>query len=106
MIGNLDAPRFKVRELAMRRLIWLGGAAERALNRALKDPPSEEARRRIETILPELVRPLRCVPILERLGTREARRLLRRLAVDGSTAATAVAARAALARLTPQRPSQ
>ncbi len=91
----------------------LRGAGDEAvphIEKALKRPPSAEARQRMESLLKEIQqarlpapatrRLLWCVELLEQLGTPEAGQLLDRLA-QGSPAAWATReARAALGRLT------
>lgn len=106
LIAQLDSDDFAVREratTALRRLDW---EAEPALCKVLENKPSLEMRQRVKqllddirkrTPLPELLRMLRGIEILEQIGTREARRVIARLA-EGTTR-PAREAKAALERL-------
>src|SRR5207253_550583 len=86
--ADLDSARFADRERAARELERLGSEAEPALRGLLAGRPSPEARRRAEAILansagrlaPEALRHHRAVAVLERIGTPDARVLLRDLA--------------------------
>lgn len=90
LIADLDDQNFEKRQRAQKALADLGDLAEPALRAALKRAPSLEVRRRVETLLeqikpiprtrPAQLRELRCVGILERIDTPEARTLLERLA--------------------------
>jgi WD40 repeat protein len=87
-ISELDDDDFKVRERAMRALSEIGADAADAIRRALANPPSAEARNRMQSLLnrlgkggdPERLRCLRAVEVLERIGTAAARNVLRDLA--------------------------
>jgi hypothetical protein len=107
MIARLDSDDFDVREEARLELEGLADQAEAALRRALESGPPLEQRRRIERLLarldaaataPEVLRPSRAVAVLARLGTPEARELLRRLSKGAPEAALTRQARAALRR--------
>jgi RNA polymerase sigma factor (sigma-70 family) len=108
LIGDLDSERFEVRQKAMEELGQLGEHAEPALRAALAAKPPLEARKRIDELLerirafsatPERLRELRTVEILERIGTSDARQVLRTF-VEGSPAARLTReAKAALQRL-------
>jgi hypothetical protein len=108
LIADLDHPNFDTREKATRELQRLGERAEPALRRARAAGPGEETRRRIDQILtgrgavtdPELLRAIRGVEVLERIGTPEARRLLQALAGGAPDARLTREARASLVRLT------
>lgn len=86
LIRQLDSDQFEQRESASRRLKACGRAAEDALRQALKDKPTIEQRKRIESLLANLERssrlPLsdfrtaRAVAVLEGINTEEARRVL------------------------------
>jgi WD40 repeat protein len=111
-IAELDDPRFATRERAARDLEAAGKAAEPLLRERLNQGLSLEARRRIEQLIPRVVkarpRPkelaaLRAIEILERIGNAEARELLRRLADGHARSSLTEQARAALARLTARR---
>jgi hypothetical protein len=105
LIADLDSEEFAVREAATKDLAALGERAEPALRQALKDRPSLEARKRLEGLLApqrvppgEVLRGLRAVWVLERIGTVEARQMLQKLA-SGAMAPQTCAAREALERL-------
>jgi hypothetical protein len=110
-IADLDSNRFAVREKATRELRRLGVEAEPALVRALRNPPSPEVRRRLESLLkrpaqsedlipaPEELRALRAVEVLEHSATPAACRLLRHLAAGDPDAWLTREAKAAVARL-------
>jgi hypothetical protein len=88
LIGDLEVDSFTVREKATRELEQAGLTAKPALVKALAAMPPAEKKRRIEE-LPErlgrtgpsrdLVRPVRAVELLERIGTPEARQVLEAL---------------------------
>jgi len=93
LIADLDNDRFEVREKATIELIRLGKSAEPALRQTLKNPASAEVRLRAERVLgelnpsrlsPDLLRALRALDVLERIGTPEARKVIDSLA-KGST---------------------
>jgi WD40 repeat protein len=108
LIGDLDSPRYPIREAAMRDLERLGANARAAVDAALKRSGiTPEARERLEKLAEkisrpdtglEFVRPLRGVELLERIGTPEAAAQLKRLATGGDAPSTRVA-KEALARL-------
>src|SRR5262249_10610047 len=86
LIRDLDDETFAVRAKAMKELEELGELAEPALRAALQGKPSLEARRRVEQLLKRLeeqmptserLRTLRGIAVLEKIGTPEARELLR-----------------------------
>jgi WD40 repeat protein len=108
LIAQLDDGSFAVRDRANRDLQQLGKAAQAALLRALKGNPTPEVRRRVELLLSkleetavpaDLLRPLRALEILERIGTAEARQVLAALAEGDPGAALTQQAQAALERL-------
>jgi tricorn protease-like protein len=85
MIKDLDSDEWVVRETASADLEKAGARALSALTRALYNPPSLEARRRIERLLVHLdpadvpaedLVAMRGVQALEYIGTPEAKRLL------------------------------
>jgi RNA polymerase sigma factor (sigma-70 family) len=91
-IGQLDSPRFAVREAAAAELAKFGEGAAGQLRRALTGTISAEARERLEKILAgwgddhhRLVLG-RGLEVLERIGTPEAKKLLTELAggADGA----------------------
>jgi WD40 repeat protein len=88
LIADLDDDSFKVRERASRELALAGDDAAEALREALHKSPSAEVKRRIEDLLARLkkggysqrLRFLRALEALERIGTQEAKNVLRSLA--------------------------
>jgi hypothetical protein len=109
LIRNLDAEEFAVRENASKELGEMGKVCVPALRQALAQPPSAEVRHRAEAILnhlkehagsPARLRQLRAVEVLERIGSAEAKRILRGLA-GGAAAQLTREAERALQRLTP-----
>jgi WD40 repeat protein len=107
-IADLGNVRFTIRNRATIALEALGEQPEGLLREALRASPSLEHRRRIETLLtrierfappPERLRGLRTLTVLERIGTAEARQLLRALAAGAPNARLTEEARQALARL-------
>src|SRR5262249_40268758 len=107
-IADLDDDRFSVREKAVRELAALGDRAVPALRRLLAGRPSPEARRRAEQLLaksnglvtvPEVLRELRAVEVLERIATPDARRLLAGLAAGAADARLTEEAKASVERL-------
>jgi len=107
LLRQLDSDDFAEREAATRELEKLGEAAEPVLREALKSELSIETRRRVEGILEGLNGPggagrrrtARALEVLERLGDRDARALLRRLSEGTEGAWLTDEARAALRRL-------
>src|SRR5262249_44104941 len=100
--------RFKVRQQAARELEQMPAEWEFVLREAILDQVELELRRRLEDIRvapalrqysPEALRSLRAVQVLERVGTAEARRLLKRLSEGLPGARLTQDARAALQRL-------
>jgi hypothetical protein len=87
LIRALDDRNFAVRERATRGLIEQGEAVAPALARALEGQLPLEVRRRLTQVLdrvlagppPEQLRLLRAAEVLERIGTAEARRVLKSL---------------------------
>jgi WD40 repeat protein len=107
-VSDLDHKRFNKREEASKQLELVGKAAEDELKKALADNPSTEKKKRITELLgklqttgikPELVRPLRAIELLERLGTTEARQVLETLAGGAPEARLTREAKAALERV-------
>src|SRR5205823_3131596 len=108
-LADLDSDQFRVRQAAEQKLRALGELAESALRAALKAGPSLERRRRIEAVLTildptgtvhgELLRELRAVQVLERIGSPEARRVLEALAQGVESARLTRAAKGAVTRL-------
>jgi RNA polymerase sigma factor (sigma-70 family) len=111
LIADLDANDFEVREKATLELVRLGKAAEPAVRRALENPASLEARRRLERVLAPLqdrdppgdtLRGLRVIEVLEQVGTPEAEAVLTSVAKDAAEAWLRQEAQAALDRLAPR----
>src|SRR5262249_53591466 len=91
LVGELDDPRYAVRENASKELEKLGKFAEPALEEAVKSRPSLEVRRRAERLLEKFdgqeyvpygdwLRARRAFQVLERMDAPEGRRLLQKLA--------------------------
>ena len=107
LLADLDSDSFEIRAASMKRLKELSFQAEPALRAALNVKPSLEQRRRIEELLaaarppptPEELRQLRALIVLERIGSPEARRLLKDAAKGPSSARLTRQARAALSCL-------
>ncbi len=110
LVADLDSDTFAVREKATKELRKLGELAEPVLRKALATPPSPEMRRRLQELFDEvaqhqrhpstdLLRQLRAIEVLERIGTPEARRLLETLAAGAAGARQTREASAALQRL-------
>jgi WD40 repeat protein len=107
LIAGLDAATLAERAKASDELARLGEDAAPELRRALAARPSAEARGRIEALLaslkgpatsPEVLRTLRAIAALERVGTPEARAVLDRLANGMAAARETVEAKAVLDR--------
>jgi RNA polymerase sigma factor (sigma-70 family) len=107
LVGDLDSDEFEVREKAARELVALGEGVEPALRKLVASKPSLEARRRAEEVLrgvdpgrlPELLRSLRAVEVLEQVGGDEAKQVLAELAKGAPEARLTREAKAALERL-------
>jgi hypothetical protein len=108
MIGQLSSADFATRQNATREFERLQGIAEVELRKSLERNPSLEMRRRIEAILKgwdgaitstALLRDIRSIEILERIGTPEARRVLKKLSDGAPGARVTQEARASLQRL-------
>jgi WD40 repeat protein len=87
-ITDLNSNQFAAREKATQALEGLGESVEQALKHALENHPAPEMQQRLERLLekthapvasPELVRSMRAVEVLERIGTREAQDVLKGL---------------------------
>jgi hypothetical protein len=93
-IADLDSDRFQMRQQATRALRETGRIAESAMQEALKARPSLEQKWRLEELLrrlhrtgvaAEMLRPVRALELLERIGTPDARRLVEELAAGNPT---------------------
>ena len=107
-LRDLDSTKFAERDRAMRELEQFGDRAGPNLERFLAGSPSAEARRRAEQLLAKArepfrdgqpIREWRAVEVLERIGDREATRLLEQLATGDTDARLTREAKAALRRL-------
>jgi hypothetical protein len=113
LITDLEAEQFADRQRAVRALEKLGELAEPALRKVLEGQPSPEVQRQAERLLSklkefvpagEVLRGLRAIEVLERIGTADARRQLERLAGEAPSQRMRNEARMAVARLTPRVP--
>jgi hypothetical protein len=109
-VAGLNAPRFADREAASRWLLEAGEQVVPEVRKTMAGRPSAEQRRRLEDLLarfeardqaPDLVRAVRSVELLERVGGPGARRALEDLAGGAPGARLTAEAKAALARLDP-----
>jgi hypothetical protein len=107
-IKDLDADNFAVREKAKTWLLEAGDQALPFLTAEVQAPASVEAKLRLEAVLERVelpfekgdsLRAYRCVTLLERLGTADARALLAELAEGAPGAWLTVEARYALEKL-------
>lgn len=108
-IVRLDHSKYAVREAALLELAGRGESIEGDLLTAIKTPRSEEQRarlaellRRITRTVPpigETLRGLRCIWLLERIGSQQARALLQELAKGTTGSRVTLEAKASLARL-------
>jgi WD40 repeat protein len=108
LIRDLDDNKFAVREKAQKALAKVGPAAVELLRKALADNPSQEKKKRLETLLEkaeqhaltsDALRGLRAIEALECIGTAEARQVLTTLASGLPSARLTQDARSALKRL-------
>lgn len=108
-VADLESDKFTVRQEATTNLVKAGGQALPPLQKILAGQPTIETRLRVEglidrltngTLSTEQLRCVRGVEALERIGTPEARELLRALAAGAAGALPTREAKAALDRLT------
>jgi WD domain, G-beta repeat len=107
LIADLDSDQFAVRQMAVEQLENLSELAEAALRKELQGKPSQEKRRRIESLLERFqqsptgiqLRNIRAIEVLEHRGTAEARDLLRKLAAGSPVAKLTQEAKSSLKRL-------
>lgn len=108
LLAKLDSKRFAVRQAAFGELKKLGAGIEADLRAALKGQASTEVRTRVQSLLEQYakrpantdeLRQTRTLQALERIGTREARALLGRLAEGAPGAWLTEEARAAVRRM-------
>ena len=112
-IARLDHSKYLVREQAMKELAGRGEIIEGDLLAAINAPRSEEQRARIQLLLSKInpavppsglmLRSLRCVWVLERLGTPEAIAHLKDIARGASGSRVTTESKAALERLAASR---
>jgi WD40 repeat protein/beta-lactamase regulating signal transducer with metallopeptidase domain len=107
-IADLESDRFAVRQEASASLLKAGDQVVPALRKVLESQPTIETRKRAEELLDKLtggtltteqLRLVRAVEALERMGTPEARQVLRTLAQGAPGALPTREAQAALDRL-------
>jgi hypothetical protein len=112
-IADLDSEKFSVRQEATNRLMKVGQQAVPPLQKLLASGPPLEMRRRAEelvdrltsgTLTTEQLRVVRAVEALERIGTPQARQLLKTLAGGGPGELPTQEAQAALNRLAASKP--
>jgi WD40 repeat protein len=108
LIADLDADDFAPRQKAMEALRQMGEHAEPALREALKGGLAPEARKRVTELLeglrtlplsPDGLRGMRALEVLERIGTADARAVLKTLAAGAPAARLTREAKASLERL-------
>jgi HEAT repeat protein len=108
LIADLDSDDFDARQNAARELEGIGEPAGPALHKVLSGQHSPETRRRVEQLLerieqpaavPEYLRALRAVEVLEHIGTPEARQILDILGQGSPAARLTQEAKASLGRL-------
>jgi RNA polymerase sigma factor (sigma-70 family) len=109
-IRDLDDDTFAARLKAQKELAKLGDLAEPAMRQALAKSPPLEVRKRLEELLADVeaqrkrpfgaaLRGLRAVEVLEQIGSRKARQVLKTLAAGAPQSALTLDAAAALERL-------
>jgi WD40 repeat protein/beta-lactamase regulating signal transducer with metallopeptidase domain len=107
-VADLESDRFAVRQEAAASLVKAGEQVVPALQKVLTTQPTIETRLRVEGLLDKLtggaltteqLRLVRAVEVLERMGTPDAREVLRTLAGGASGAFPTREAQAALDRL-------
>jgi len=112
LIRELEHDEFARRDRACQELLRLGDIAAPALRRVLEGQPQADLKRLIDELLdeikPEQAAPYRgavsrAVAVLERIGSPQARQLLRRLAEGEPAAYLTRQARETLERLEPPR---
>jgi dipeptidyl aminopeptidase/acylaminoacyl peptidase len=106
-IADLNSDTFALRDAASKDLSKIGEQAQMPIQKALKDDLPLETRRRLTQVLetvtnnpgPETIRTGRAIMVLERIGSAEARSVLKSLAGGASAAHATEEAAAALKRL-------
>jgi hypothetical protein len=111
LIDDLDSDRFTERQRASQDLERLGEVATPLLRKALEGRPSLEVRLRATALLTMaegipsllLLRDIRAVEVLERIGSKQAVALLREIAAGAEQARLTLEAKKALRRLSKTR---
>jgi hypothetical protein len=107
-VAELESDKFAVRQEASANLVKAGEQVVPALQKVLASQPTIETRKRVEGLLDKLtggvltaeqLQFVRAVEALERMGTAEAREVLRGLAGGAAGALPTREARAALDRM-------
>jgi hypothetical protein len=114
LIAELDDDMFSVREAATKELTELGWQAGAEIEKALKGKLSEEKKNRLESIAnrmqehtpPVILRTSRALMVLERIGSPEARQVVRKLADGAPSAPVTQEANAVLKRLGSRQPKE
>jgi hypothetical protein len=108
LLDDLNSDQYTVRQKANTELEKMADLAGPALRERLEGKPSLEMRKRIETLvdkldgpvtLPELLRSLRAVELLELIGTSQSRQVLQPLAKGAPGHRLTEAAQGAVTRL-------
>jgi glucose/arabinose dehydrogenase len=108
LIARLDADSYREREEAQRELEEMGESAGPALRKAMREEQPEEVKTRLAVLLTrldspgtsaEVLRGLRAVEVLERIGAPQAREALERVAKARPGSAVAKSAADAVRRL-------
>ena len=105
LVRQLDDDEYQKREMGQKALRQAGRDAEPALRKALTGNPGLEQKRRIARLLKPLDHPKewarrgRVLDLLERIGTKEACAVLKKLAKESPTGWFGVEAREALERI-------
>jgi RNA polymerase sigma factor (sigma-70 family) len=108
LLADLGSDEYRVRQKATAALRQLGERADPMLREALEGEQTLEARRRVEALLegikarammPQSLRWVRAVEVLEQIGSPAAQQMLTSLAAGMRTARLTREARASLARL-------
>jgi hypothetical protein len=109
LLAELNDSEFEAREKAAKELAKTREQIEPILRKALEGSPSAETRRRVQEILDldlsrvvgtgEKLRTLRAIQVLERIGTKEACEILRKIAGGAASARETQEAKEALERI-------
>jgi RNA polymerase sigma factor (sigma-70 family) len=115
LLADLDSDQFEVRQEAQAALEGLSDLDGPALRQVLANRPTPEVRRRVEAVLdrlrgpvtlPEALRSLRAVAVLEDIATPPARQVLEDVAAGAPGARLTQEAKASLQRLTRRLPAE